>query len=222
MPHVHMTQDNGRSSVSRQLRERRQPADQSRRSSCHGESIEGNDASMGCPCSQALGMTSRCTPSSSIGPDESWPMTTPATEAPLPTPARVYDVRGSKVNPFLRLVPGSVANAPRWDLAAMPAWSLSFWDEVDFAFKVKGKRDMFPETDPPQFLKVRDPVSGLFRYFRRFILYGSRISAVRWQRTLHPFLKSIGFVQGKNEPCAFYHPVRKIKLLSYVDDLLQG
>ena len=30
--------------------------------------------------------------------------------------------------------------------------------------------DMFPETDPPRFLKVRDPVSGLFRYFRqRFI-----------------------------------------------------
>ena len=80
---------------------------------------------------------------------------------------------------------------------------------------------MFPETDPPRFLKVRDPVSGLFRYFcQRGVLYGSRSSAVRWQRTLHPFLESIGFVQGQNEPCAFYHPKRKIKLLSYVDDLL--
>ena len=81
--------------------------------------------------------------------------------------------------------------------------------------------DMFPESDPPRFLKVRDPVSGLFRYFRQWgVLYGSRSSAVRWQRTLHPFLESIGFVQGQNEPCAFYHPGRKIKLLSYVDDLL--
>ena len=34
--------------------------------------------------------------------------------------------------------------------------------------------DMFPETDPPRFLKVRDPMSGLFCYFRqRGVLYGS-------------------------------------------------
>ena len=63
-----------------------------------------------------------------------------AAEAPLLAPARVYDMRGSQVIPFLRWVPGSVANAPRWDLAAMQPWSLLFWDEVDFAFKVKGKR----------------------------------------------------------------------------------
>ena len=44
------------------------------------------------------------------------------TKAPLPAPARVCDVRGSKINPFLRWVPGSVANAPRWDLAAMEPW----------------------------------------------------------------------------------------------------
>ena len=81
--------------------------------------------------------------------------------------------------------------------------------------------DMFPKTNPPRFLKVRDPMSGLFRYFRqRGVLYCSRSSAVRWQGTLHPFLESIGFVQGKNKPCAFYHPTQKIKLLSYVDDLL--
>ena len=38
------------------------------------------------------------------------------TEAPLPAPARVHDVHGSRVNPFLRWVPGSVANAPCLDL----------------------------------------------------------------------------------------------------------
>ena len=68
--------------------------------------------------------------------------------------------------------------------------------------------DMFPETDSLRFLKVRDPVTKLLRYFRqRGVLYRSQSSAVRWQRTLHPFLESIGFVQGKNEPCAFYHPM---------------
>ena len=62
-------------------------------------------------------------------------------KAPLPAPTRVHDARGSKVNnPFLRWVPGSLANAPRWELAAMELWSLSFWDKVDFAFKVKGKK----------------------------------------------------------------------------------
>ena len=45
--------------------------------------------------------------------------------------------------------------------------------------------DMFPETDPPRFLKVRDPMSGLLRCFRqRGVLYGSRSSAVHWQHTL--------------------------------------
>ena len=81
--------------------------------------------------------------------------------------------------------------------------------------------DKFPESDPARFLKVRDPITKQYRYFRQWgVLYGSKSSSVRWQRTLHPWLESIGFRQGFNEPCAFYHPERKIRLLSYVDDLL--
>ena len=81
--------------------------------------------------------------------------------------------------------------------------------------------DKFPESDPARFLKVRDPITKQYRYFRQWgVLYGSKSSSVRWQRTLHPLLESIGFQQGHNEPCAFFHPERKIRLLSYVDDLL--
>ena len=81
--------------------------------------------------------------------------------------------------------------------------------------------DFFPETDPPRFLKVKDPITGDMRYYRQHgVLYGAKSSGVRWQNTLHPFLVSLGFIQGRNEPCAFFHPEKKIALLSYVDDLL--
>ena len=81
--------------------------------------------------------------------------------------------------------------------------------------------DLFPASFPPRYLKVKDPVTGTHRFFRQYgVLYSSRSSAVRWQHTLHPWLVSKGFVQGANEPCAFYCKERNIKVLSYVGDLL--
>ena len=81
--------------------------------------------------------------------------------------------------------------------------------------------DLFPASCPPRYLKVKDPVTGTYRFFRQYgVPFGSRPSAVRWQQTLHPWLVLKGFVQGANEPCAFYHKERKITVLLYVDDLL--
>ena len=51
-------------------------------------------------------------------------------------------------------------------------------------------------------------------------MYGSASAAKRWENTLHPWLESIGFEQGKNERCVFYHEERKILVITYVDDLL--
>ena len=91
---------------------------------------------------------------------------------------------------------------------------------IDIAYAYL-QSDLFPASCPPGYLKVKDPVTGTHRYFRQYgVLYGSRSSAVRWQQTLHPWLVSKDFVQGANEPCAFYHKERKIALLLYVDDIL--
>ena len=52
----------------------------------------------------------------------------------------MYDVGASKVNPFLRWVPGVVPDSACWDLQAMEPWSLSYLNKVSFAFKAKVKR----------------------------------------------------------------------------------
>ena len=36
---------------------------------------------------------------------------------------------------------------------------------------------------------------------------------------MHPWLVSIGFKQGKNEPCVFRHDELNIEVASYVDDI---
>ena len=81
--------------------------------------------------------------------------------------------------------------------------------------------DLFEPDEPPRYLVLKDPISGQTRYFRQLgVVYGSASSAVRWMNTLHPFLVSIGFQQGKNEPCVFRHPKLGVTIASYVDDLL--
>ena len=67
--------------------------------------------------------------------------------------------------------------------------------------------DMFKPTDPARYLKVYDPVLGVWRYFRQLgNLYGSSSAGKRWEKTLVAWLtsKGIDFVQGKNEKSAFF------------------
>ena len=40
------------------------------------------------------------------------------------------------------------------------------------------------------------------------------------QETLAPWIESLGFIQGANEPCAFLHPDRDLNIVTYVDDVL--
>ena len=81
--------------------------------------------------------------------------------------------------------------------------------------------DLFPPESPPRYLKLRDPVTGETRYFQQLgVVYGSGSSPVRWQQTLNTWLKSVGFEQGKNDPCIFLHKKLGVTLCSYVDDLL--
>ena len=79
----------------------------------------------------------------------------------------------------------------------------------------------FPEDAPPRYVRLKDPVTGVMRFFRQLgPIYGSNSAPKYWEETLHPWLTSIGFVQGKNEPCLFRHPELDVTLATYVDDLL--
>ena len=67
--------------------------------------------------------------------------------------------------------------------------------------------DMFGDDEPPRYLRLKDPVTGKLRYFRQLeVVYGSASASKCWQDTLHAWLTSVGFTQGKNEPCVFRHP----------------
>ena len=78
----------------------------------------------------------------------------------------------------------------------------------------------FGPEEAPRYLRIRDPVTGKVRYAKcTRPLYGSRASAKLWELTLHSWLTEIGFTQGSNEPCAFFHKDRKLTVESYSDDL---
>ena len=60
--------------------------------------------------------------------------------------------------------------------------------------------DLFSPDDPPRYLMLKDPVSGAHRYFRQWgVVYGSCSALRRWQDTLHPWIESQGFADGREE-----------------------
>ena len=51
-------------------------------------------------------------------------------------------------------------------------------------------------------------------------LYGTRDAAINFQREVSKFMRSIGFRQGKYNPCTYWHPERDIKTLVHGDDFV--
>ena len=51
-------------------------------------------------------------------------------------------------------------------------------------------------------------------------IYGENSAPIRWEKTLFPFIKSLGFDKGDNEPCVFYHKERDLTVLVCVDGTL--
>ena len=83
--------------------------------------------------------------------------------------------------------------------------------------------EKFRPDEAKRYLTVFDPVLQEWRYFEQTgNLYGSGSAGARWEKTLVAFMTSegVGFVQGKNELCAFLHKQYGIAILSYCDDLL--
>ena len=52
----------------------------------------------------------------------------------------------------------------------------------------------------------------------RLSLYGTRDAAANWQKCVADHLISLGFRQGKSNPCVFWHRDRDIKTLVHGDD----
>ena len=60
---------------------------------------------------------------------------------------------------------------------------------------------MFGPNEPHRYLKLKDPLAGQWRYFRKLgNLYGSASAGKRWELTLTRFLTSeaVGLVQGSS------------------------
>ena len=79
----------------------------------------------------------------------------------------------------------------------------------------------YPADATKKYIKFKHPITGELMYFRQMgPIYGENSAPKHWENTLFPWIKSLGFVQGDNEPCVFYHPVRDLVVLVYVDDVL--
>ena len=78
----------------------------------------------------------------------------------------------------------------------------------------------YPPGDPPRYIKFKDPVTGGLLYYRQLgPIYGEAGAPIRWENTLVPWLESIGFERGCNEPCVFHHRTRDLVALTWVDDV---
>jgi len=49
-------------------------------------------------------------------------------------------------------------------------------------------------------------------------LYGTRDAAMNWAKTYTDYMKSLGFVVGRSNPCNFHHPQREISCTVHGDD----
>jgi hypothetical protein len=81
--------------------------------------------------------------------------------------------------------------------------------------------DPYDTSEPQRFIKLKDPRTGVLRYYLLLTpMYGQRSAPVRWENTIAPWLISEGLVRGENEPCAFYRKSDDLTVLLYVDDLI--
>ena len=68
-------------------------------------------------------------------------------------------------------------------------------------------------------LLMFNPITLEWELFRQLgPLYGENSAPRRWEDTYSPYLESKGFRRGFNARSIFYHPVRDVVDLTYVDD----
>ena len=87
--------------------------------------------------------------------------------------------------------------------------------DLDTAFL---QSDKF-EINKHKYCYFRHPVTKVWHYYRQLApIYGEKSAPSRWFATMTPHLIKLGFVQGKNDPCAFLNN-KGLRLLIYVDDV---
>ena len=83
------------------------------------------------------------------------------------------------------------------------------------------KGEEYLPGDKPRYVVYSQYRGASLRVFKlRGSLYGQRDAPVRWHKTMVKWLVSQGFVQSKNDVCLFRHPVTRVKVLVWVDDVL--
>jgi hypothetical protein len=83
------------------------------------------------------------------------------------------------------------------------------------------KGEDYKPTDRPRYVAYQQYRGASLRVFKlRGSLYGQRDAPVRWHKSMVKWLLSQGFVQSKNDVCLFRHPVSRVKVLVWVDDVL--
>ena len=90
--------------------------------------------------------------------------------------------------------------------------------DIDTAF-LQGNE--YGPDDRPRYVAIRMYKGAPLRVFKlRGSLYGQREASMRWYKTLAPYLEELGYKQGENDLCSFFHPVTKHRVVIHVDDLL--
>ena len=80
-------------------------------------------------------------------------------------------------------------------------------------FHAPAERELYVELPP------EDKEYGTGKVGRlNLSLYGTRDAAANWQRCVADHLRSIGFTQGKSNPCVFYHEKKNLRTLVHGDD----
>ena len=72
-----------------------------------------------------------------------------------------------------------------------------------------------------KYLKMKNPFTAQWELWEQSgPIYGEASAPVHWENTVAPWLVSLGFIRGDNEPSVFHHPERDLLVLLYVDDVL--
>ena len=81
--------------------------------------------------------------------------------------------------------------------------------------------DEFPPEQDARYVYYQ-PHKGAKRYYYRLkgCLYGQRSASMSWHNTISTWLKSQGFVPGKNDPCIYINETTGMRLALVVDDIL--
>lgn len=100
-------------------------------------------------------------------------------------------------------------------LAARHGWNLSQLDAKSAFLQASIGSEVVHVSEPPGFESSPPRVWRLKR-----AVYGLRSSPKHWYITLSTYLKELGFIACQSDACVFVHPVKKVIVLLYVDDVI--